>query len=849
MNINSIKTKDRFHNFIRIKQLDNTSPIEVLLCDSTGALLSGLNEKCTVSIYDAISREVRQVSDEQIVDGVLSFKIVNDLLPCTHKLEVTTFSGVKFPADDDFQIFVSESHNSKLINVIKSIPTELALKVVTQQVMNRFNSISDNFVNYIKKGEVSVNDLNVKEGKITEGYIAEELINSIRQSETLSKENQSKFTSYVKKGEVTVGDIDKNKGLLDASFFSSAFLSQLKGGTISATNVLDGAITTVKLADKSVVAEKTNFIKLSTNLIDKNKYINGKKLDTTNGTLVDSSTIVTLEKVYDVRPGENYTSANTNARCFYGSSGTFISGFSGNSSFTIPDNVYKMKISVAKTALPTAQLNRGSNLLSYEDYFKPYIAEEYNPLTKGSVSHDHLQLQSVSADNLSFIKYPDNLIYIDGVKEGATISAATGEETTNSTTAVSDFEKVSANEDYTISKVSRVLFYDTNKKYLGLFYEAQLDTKTYTTPANAYYYRYVIHKTNYSVAQMNKSSTLLPYSEWHEPYLDITSKSALNVNVTKDDKFMFDLPIDRRYSTDAVFADYKSQSDKTAAEMYQLFDDLYNQYPQYFKEKKLLGNDDFGNPITYYYVSTKQAETTVSTKRPLYLITCGTHGFEKISTAVVYETFKNAFANWKTDEGLETLLFNADFIIVPVVNPSGWNAFTRKNGNGVDLNRNFGTKDWSGGDPSSSTYGGTAPFSEKESQYIKYLFDNFKFNSVIDFHNFHSSPTNNHVWIVANGDHQLIAQKTINRLFRQWQNKFDFLPPNTILGYTSTQSGGLIANYGLEHGAELASTFEVCWRWLIDSNSVNYDDNAIRTGVEALVNYILMQFSFFEKTN
>lgn len=256
MNVNSLKTKDSFHNYVTIKQSDNTSPIEVLLCDSKGALLSNLNEDCTVSIYDAISKEVRQISEEKIINGVLSFRIVNDLFPYTHKLEVTTYSGVKFPADDDFQIFVSESHNSKLINIIKSIPTELALKVVTQQVMNRFNSISDNFVNYIKKGEVTVNDLDVREKKITKEYISDDLINSIQSSEALSKENQSKFTSYVKKGEVTVGDIDKNKGLLDASFFSSTFLSQLKGGTINATNVLDGSITVMKLADKAVSNSK-----------------------------------------------------------------------------------------------------------------------------------------------------------------------------------------------------------------------------------------------------------------------------------------------------------------------------------------------------------------------------------------------------------------------------------------------------------------------------------------------------------------------------------------------------------------------------------------------------------------
>lgn len=198
MDINSLKTKNSFHNYVTIKQSDNTSPIEVLLCDSKGALLSNLNEDCTVSIYDAVSKEVRQISKEKIVNGVLSFKIANDLLPYTHKLEVTTYSGVKFPADDNFHIYVTETHDNKLLEIIKSIPTELALGVVTQQVMNRFNVIMDtlgstvnktdlnelwsslNILNkvldgYIEKGKVSVNDIDASRGKIDINLLSEEL--------------------------------------------------------------------------------------------------------------------------------------------------------------------------------------------------------------------------------------------------------------------------------------------------------------------------------------------------------------------------------------------------------------------------------------------------------------------------------------------------------------------------------------------------------------------------------------------------------------------------------------------------------------------------------------------------
>ncbi|TDM43436.1 hypothetical protein ETI09_03430 [Macrococcoides canis] len=234
MEINSIKTKDSFHNYVTIKQSDNTSPIEVLLCDSKGALLSNLNEDCTVSIYDAISKEVRQISEEKINNGVLSFRITNDLFPYTHKLEVTTYSGVKFPADNDFQIFVSESHNSKLLNIIKSIPTELALKIVTQQVMDRFNTADENFRILSESMSAKINEIS------------------------------GSLLSYIKKGEVSVSDIDFNKGKLDGNAFADSFLNELGNGNIVTTSLLDGSVTTNKLADLAV-----SFSKLNTDAKDK----------------------------------------------------------------------------------------------------------------------------------------------------------------------------------------------------------------------------------------------------------------------------------------------------------------------------------------------------------------------------------------------------------------------------------------------------------------------------------------------------------------------------------------------------------------------------------------------------
>lgn len=538
MNINSIKTKDRFHNFIRIKQLDNTSPIEVLLCDSNGTLLSGLNEKCTVSIYDAISREVRQVSDEQIVDGVLSFKIVNELLPYTHKLEVTTFSGVKFPADDDFQIFVSESHNSKLINVIKSIPTELALKVVTQQVMNRFNSISDNFVNYIKKGEVTVNDLDVRERKITKEYISDDLINSIQSSEALSKENQSKFTSYVKKGEVTVSDINTNLGKIGLKYLSDDAIKAIAGNAPVNAVVGDGGVTTPKLANGAVSFLKTNFLKRGKNIFNKDNVQIGKLLDRTTGKLVDHTSYVTEQNI-EVLPNQVFTQNYGDVVVFKDASGKFISGLARTTTpttprtFTTPSNAYFMDTSsVTKSAgagydYTMYQIELGTTSTSYSDYEVKieYLTPNLKPETvtgdkiaPNTISGTNIKNSAIIPQKLSFFIVSTNIFNKAKVNTGYYVNNFSGALSTNTNYSASDYIVIEPSTQYIKNNtLPYYAFYDMNKTFIST---TTTSTQTFTTPANAVYVRVSCLNADLSTFMLVKGATLPPTYQKFEEYID-----------------------------------------------------------------------------------------------------------------------------------------------------------------------------------------------------------------------------------------------------------------------------------------------------------------------------------------
>lgn len=55
--------------------------------------------------------------------------------------------------------------------------------------------------------------------------------------------------------------------------------------------------------------------------------------------------------------------------------------------------------------------------------------------------------------------------------------------------------------------------------------------------------------------------------------------------------------------------------------------------------------------------------------------------------------------------------------IIPCLNPDGMANNSRKNANGVDLNRNFPTKNWEKTDISNDYYGGVSAGSEEETQF------------------------------------------------------------------------------------------------------------------------------------
>ena len=76
---------------------------------------------------------------------------------------------------------------------------------------------------------------------------------------------------------------------------------------------------------------------------------------------------------------------------------------------------------------------------------------------------------------------------------------------------------------------------------------------------------------------------------------------------------------------------------------------------------------------------------------------------------------------------------NTKISFIPCLNPDGVKAQTRVNSNGVDLNRNFPTKNWELTEKN-NFYGGNEPASEIETQFLISVIEEFKPELIITLH-------------------------------------------------------------------------------------------------------------------
>ncbi len=186
-------------------------------------------------------------------------------------------------------------------------------------------------------------------------------------------------------------------------------------------------------------------------------------------------------------------------------------------------------------------------------------------------------------------------------------------------------------------------------------------------------------------------------------------------------------------------------------------DKLHNLYPSIVGEKFSIGTTYEGRTIWAFEVTYFDGSEDT---RPSVLYEAAIHAREPGGVSTLFGFVWHLVRNYGNDPEVTELLNSRRLYFIPIVNPDGyvynessdgyWRKNKRDNDNdgifeesddGVDLNRNF-SYEWgyddngSSPDPTTNTYRGPYPFSEPETQAVKFLTDSIQPKVAIDYHTY-----------------------------------------------------------------------------------------------------------------
>ncbi len=268
--------------------------------------------------------------------------------------------------------------------------------------------------------------------------------------------------------------------------------------------------------------------------------------------------------------------------------------------------------------------------------------------------------------------------------------------------------------------------------------------------------------------------------------------------------------------------------------IYDIYDGLVGKYPQYVSKMQL--GEAFGYPINSYSFKNLQMEnhSCFAAKRVKVCIITSIHGYEQGCAWTCAHFFKQMFEDWD-NEILAFLRENVDFEVIPVLNPWGFAHNDRKNGNKVDLNRNFPQGFTGLEDIDSDIYPGKEPFSEIETNIAaEFINRNTDAMVVLDYHNIYGGyPL---FYVYGQKDVQL-AQTVFSALTNKWTKEYPQMPKDRILGLVRPNgNSGMFADYILSKGLWVL-TMETPW-CMPDIGAKQYDSPTIRCALDVLVNTI-----------
>jgi protein MpaA len=235
--------------------------------------------------------------------------------------------------------------------------------------------------------------------------------------------------------------------------------------------------------------------------------------------------------------------------------------------------------------------------------------------------------------------------------------------------------------------------------------------------------------------------------------------------------------------------------------------------PPYLLQRRSIGSSRQGIPIQAYFFEARESHQT-----PL-----PTEGFEALPEldTLFFGAFhgdepESATLMFRLIDALvqdPALLAEKSVAIVPITNPDGLLAGTRKNACGVDINRNFKTGNWESNHPEDPYYAGLAPLSEPETHAVVNLIEACRPKKIVSVHtpyrlvNYDGPNPQTQAWAAAFG--RLCGYPV--------EASIGYPTPGSFGSWAGLQLGIPVITLELPEGEPLATTWHATQLALFDS--------------------------------
>lgn len=337
------------------------------------------------------------------------------------------------------------------------------------------------------------------------------------------------------------------------------------------------------------------------------------------------------------------------------------------------------------------------------------------------------------------------------------------------------------------------------------------------------------------LSALNRFDELFPKSRFYKPISWAASDLSQYIHVNNGDFDLF-------------------TGSTTAAQYYQLWNDLATASSGYITATELgLASD---SATTMYAYDLKPIAGYTG---PKLFIVCGQHGFEKAGPFGLYYFVRELVNNYRNNPTLMYLRSWCELVIIPLMNPYGFDNNVYVNANGVNLNRNWPTSEWSAGTSGTTNYGGASAGSEVETQYAVSLFTQHDDSLILtDIHTNGQTAVSNYSNVMWQAFETEInedeysklcveaAKKEINDLSSAFCIDYsEDVPSYTQIGHYTldTATGGLATIYAREHNM-LAETVEGFPAW---PGGTTYKPSCHQANADIFANWLRCVLAVYER--